>query len=232
MKKNTARMLIVAAIAFVIYNVIVFMVPIFDTYSEVFWPSYIFTVIAFVVVGASVYLGVVARPDAKSKFYSFPIAKIGLIYFVIQLIAGLVIMLLGDIIPSWLALLLFLVGLGAALIGLIGVDAVVDNIQQMDRKQQADTSRMRALQSRVSQMAAQCAGNDAAAEVRNLAEEFRFSDPVSSESLFAVENDLFANVNMLQQAVVDGDAAQIRQLCAKTAAVLGERNRLCKLNKQ
>ena len=67
--------------------------------------------------------------------------------------------------------------------------------------------------------------------MQKLAEDFRYSDPVSNEALKSVENDLEILVSELQNAVSSGDNTQITALCGKISTVLTERNRLCKLNK-
>ena len=90
-----------------------------------------------------------------------------------------------------------------------------------------DVSLMRSLQSKISQLASQT--DDAA--IMALAEEFRYSDPVSSEAIADAEADLTAAVDELQAAYVDGDNEAMVQLCRKAAALLAERNRICKLNK-
>ena len=77
--------------------------------------------------------------------------------------------------------------------------------------------------------AALLAEDDAAIEA--LAEEFRFSDPVSNAAISDAEADLAAAVDELQAAYVDGDKNAMAQLCCKISALLAERNRLCKLNK-
>ena len=66
---------------------------------------------------------------------------------------------------------------------------------------------------------------------KEMAEEFRYSDPVSSEALADIETELSACVDELQKAVVDGDSVSGRELCRKVSVTLTERNRLCKLNK-
>ena len=86
---------------------------------------------------------------------------------------------------------------------------------------------MRSLQSKISQIAAQ--SEDAA--IKALAEEFRYSDPVSSDAIADAETDLAAAVDELQTAYVDGDSEAVAKLCRKASALLAERNRLCKLNK-
>ena len=140
-------------------------------------------------------------------------------------------MALAALVPAWVAVLVYAIALGAAVIGLISAEAVVEEIRVQDVKLKKDVSLMRSLQSKINQMAAQCDKPDAAAEVKRFAEEMRYSDPVSSEALADIEADLAAAVDELQAAIVDGDSDAAKQLCRKASAVLAERNRLCKLNK-
>ena len=67
--------------------------------------------------------------------------------------------------------------------------------------------------------------------IKALAEEFRYSDPVSNEAIADVEADLASAVDLLQAAYIDGDQEAMAQLCRKVSATLAERNRLCKLHK-
>ena len=226
MKKDTIRAGGVATVLLAIYILIAFLIPF--THTATFWVSFIFTLVAFAVVGASIYIAFIKNPDAKSRFYGFPIAKIGLGYGLAQLAAGILFMALAAITPPWVAVLVFAIGLGAAIIGLISAEAVVEEIHTQDAKLKKDTSLMRTLQSKVSHVASQCDN----VAVKALADEFRYADPVSSEALTEIEADLSALVDDLQAAVVDGDEAAVQQLCKKTAATLAERSRLCKLNKQ
>ena len=116
------------------------------------------------------------------------------------------------------------------MIGLISVEAVVEEIRVQDVKLKKDVAFMRGLQSKVHQMAAQCNNSDAATAVKQFAEELRFSDPVSSEAIAEIEADLRVAVDELQSAVVDDDSNAIKQLCRKASAILAARNLLCKLN--
>lgn len=67
--------------------------------------------------------------------------------------------------------------------------------------------------------------------MQKLAEDFRFSDPVSSDALADVEASLSACLDELQRSLTDGDLDSAAVLCRRAAATLTERNRLCKLNK-
>lgn len=230
MKKDQIRYLAAMAILLVLYILVAFLIPFEKT--AVFWVSFVFTLISFGVVGASFYIAFLRKPDAKSKFYGFPIARIGAIYGIAQLAAGILFMALGLWVPVWLAVLVYAIGLGAAAIGLISAEAVVEHIEVQDKQLKKDVRLMRNLQSKVSQMVSLCAEKpDLCALVKEFAEEMRYSDPVSSETLAQAEADLSAAVDELQCALVDGDDAAARTLCRKAAALLSERNRQCKLNK-
>lgn len=229
MKKDIIRWGIGLGVLLVLYILVAFLIPFVHTAT--FWVSFLFTLIAFGVVAASMYIAFIKNPDAKSRFYGFPIAKIGVIYGAVQLVAGLIFMGLAPWMPAWAAVLVYAIALGAAVIGLISAEAVVEEIHVQDAKLKKNVSLMRGLQYKVNQMASQCDNPDAAEAVKQFAEEMRYSDPVSSESLREIEADLSAVVDELQTAIVDGDSIIIKQLCRKAAAVLAERNRLCKLNK-
>lgn len=226
MKKDTLRGIIALAVILILYILIAFLIP-FE-HTPVFWASFIFTLVAFAVVTVSIYIAFVKQPDAKSRFYGFPIAKIGVIYGAIQLVVSIIFMALGDYIATWLAVLVYAIGMGVAVIGLIAAEAVADTIQGQETKTKNDVYMMRALQSKVYQLAAQC---DEAA-IKALAEEIRYSDPVSNEAFVYLENDLSAGVYELQDAVLKGDREAVRQICSKVSVLLEERNRLSKLYKK
>lgn len=229
MKKDLTRSGLLLGILLVLYLLLAFLIPFAKT--PVFWLSFGYTLAAFAVAAAAFCIAFLRHPEAKSRFYGFPIAKIGGVYWLAQLAVGLVAMALGKWIPVWLAVLVYTAALGAAVIGLIAAEAVVDEIHSQDAGLKRSVAAMRSLQSQVNQMAAQCANPDAAAAVRKLAEELRYSDPVSSPALEEAERDLSAAVADLQSAVADEDSEAVKQLSRKAAALLAERNRLCKLHK-
>ena len=225
MKKDTIRWVVGLGVLLVLYILVAFLIPFVHTAT--FWVSFVFTLVAFGVVAASMYIAFVKNPDARSRFYGFPIAKIGVIYGAVQLIAGIIFMALAAYAPVWAAVLVYAIALGAAVIGLISAEAVVSEIHAQDNKLKKDVSLMRSLQSKVNQIAAQSEN----ADVKALADEFRYSDPVSNDAIADAEADLAAVVDELQSAYVDGDGEAVAKLCRKASALLAERNRLCKLNK-
>ena len=229
MKKDTMRLLIVSVAALIAYNFAVFMIPCYKTTT--FWISWVFSLVSFAVAEYAIYTGLIKKPDAKSRFYGFPIARIGVIYLVVQVAVGGVFMAIGHIVPWWLATVACTIGLAVTLIGVMAAEAVVDQIQYQDNKIRESVSVMRGLQSKVGTLASRCEDSAAANAVRNFADELRYSDPVSSGAIADAEAELSAAVDALQAAVVEGNADQILAACRQASAMLAERNRLCKLNK-
>lgn len=226
MKKDFVRNALCLGVLLMLYILLAFLIPFVKT--AVFWFSFAFTLIAFGVTAYALYTAFLKKPGARSCFYGFPTARIGVLYCGIQLAVGLLFMALGKWIPAWLAVLVYAAMLGAAVIGLVSADAVVETIHTQDGKLKKDVAFMRVLQSKANQMAAQCH----LPEVQQFCENVRYSDPVSSEALAEIEGALSAVADDLQAAIVEGNNGRTCQLAQKADNLLCERNRLCKLNKQ
>lgn len=234
MKKNSARWWVVWAIVLVVYNVIVFAIPF--PKNAVFFVSWVFTLIA---IAAQIYVIRTAfyhGEGAKSKFYGFPIAKIGTVYLAAQMVLGLVFMALGLAVPVpvpvWISLVLYVVLFGAAAVGLISAEATRDEIVRQDVRLKKDVSCMRTLQSKTASMVQLAQDNSLRTALEKFAEDIRFSDPVSSAALETAEADLSAYIDDLQQAVLDNDREVALSLEKRAEMLLAERNRLCKLEKR
>ena len=121
--------------------------------------------------------------------------------------------------------------LALAIIGCMATSAIRDEIRRQDARLQKDVFVMRELRSRASALAGQAQGMAVQEQLKKLADEFRFSDPVSSDATSPLESDLRACMDNLERALADGDMESISKLCPKATALLEERNRICKLNK-
>lgn len=225
MSKNTARWWAVLAVLLVVYSVVAFVLPFAK--DTVFILSYVFTLVA---LGAQIYVIRTAfyqGEGVKSKFYGFPIAKVGTIYLIAQMVLSLVFMALGNKVPVWLPVVIYVVMLGAAALGFIAADVARDEVVRQDAKVKKDVSIMRDLQATVNALVGQCD----VAELKKFAENLRYSDPVSNEALLNVEAELTVCVNQVQQAVTDKNAEEIAAVCQKAEIVLAKRNLLCKQSK-
>lgn len=231
MKENKVRIqgLIVLAILFVVYTIIAFAIPFHK--NGTFILSYLFSVIA---LGMQIYVFRISfqrGSDVKSKFYGFPIAKIGVFYLLVQIVVSLIMMALSIIVPIWMALILQVIILAIAGVGVIAADVMRNEIQRQEVVLHKDVSFMRSMQSKMRMLSGQCADTEISGDINRLSEALRYSDPVSSQALAEIEKELENLIDELQKAAMEQDFPSARELCRKASLILEERNRLCKLNK-
>jgi hypothetical protein len=229
MKKNVIRGYIILAVLFIVLTVIAFAAPFAKT--GVFWTAYLFAVVAIVY---QIYIFKVAfsgEGDVKSKFYGIPIANVGIVYLIAQLTVSLLEMILALWMPFWVALILDVVITAIAIVGCIAADVMRDEIVRQDESLKKNVANMRSLQSMTASLAGQITNPDIKKVVQNLAEEFKYSDPVSSEQTLEIEAELCEQALELQKALIDGDDQSGKELANKMLANLKERNRLCGLSK-
>lgn len=228
MNKNSLRVVIVLAIILVVFSVISFVAPF--TMNGVFWLAWIFGVAA---IALQLYVLQIAFKDAesvRSKVYGFPIARIGIIYMLAQLILSLVAMALANICPTWVAAVLFIVLLGAAAIGFIGADATRDEVERQEVKLTADTSTMKRLRSMTVGLVEICNTPEQKQQLQDLADAFRESDPVTGDATRAMEAELLGLVGELKGVISAG--GDVSELVSKVTTLLSERNRECKAGKR
>lgn len=232
MSKNRIRFYVSLAIIFAVFTVIVFAVPF--RHNAVFWLSYVFAVIA---VGVQLYSYPKAFDfeghDVRSKFYGFPLARLTTIYLILQLALSLLFMILAKFVDvkAWIPVVLYVILLGVFAVGFIAADTMKEEIERQDVVHKANVGTMRALQSKAVFVAGQCEDAETKKALDAFAEALRFSDPVSSDAVADIEENLTGLVEELGNAVMDKDFAAAKTLCTKASSLLADRNRMCKLNK-
>lgn len=229
MKKNNARGMSLIVLALVVFSVMAFVIPF--AHTATFWVGYGFGVLAILFQLYIFKLSFSAGSDAKSRFYGFPIARIGVYYLIAQLIASVIEMALAKLLPAWVPAVVNLLLLAVALIGCITVDTMRDEIIRQDKSLKRDVSNMREMQSLSATLVTQCSETDLKKTLVKISDEFRFSDPVSSESTMELEEDMHNQLENIQQALVDGDFIGAKKLCGELSGSLAERNRICSISK-
>ena len=231
LNKNQIRSIVTVVVIFAVYNVLAFVLPF--KHTGLFWIGYSFGLVSIIVSMMILALAFGKNGTAKSSFYGFPIARIGVLYSAVQVPLSFLAMALAGIagIPLWPFVLVFILILGAAVLGTVATDATRDEIVRQDIKLAKDVSAIRALRSLGNSLVAQCTDDEAKKELKKLSDMLNYCDPVSNDATVAAETELKAVMDEIQQAIVDDDVTSVVLLCKKAEAILAERNRLCKLNK-
>lgn len=227
--KNKQRVWIILAVIFAVYTVLTFALP-FEK-NAVLWVSYLFGVGA---IAAQVYVVRTAfgkGESLKSKFYGFPVAEIGAIYLVAQLVLGIIFMALARVAPVWLPVVVYVVLLGAAAVGLIAADAAADIVTEVDDHVKADTLFIRSLTADAESLLSKAKGDEIKAACKKVYEAARYSDPVSNPALAPLESEITLRFSAFSEAAIADDAEKAIQLADETITLLGDRNKRCKLLK-
>lgn len=228
-KANEIRWWIGLVTVAVVYNVIAFALPFAKT--AIFSLSWIFTMAALVAQVYVIRTAFFKGEGVKSKFYGFPIARVGMIYLAVQAVLGLVFMALGTVVPLWLPLVLYVLLMGASLIGLITTEGIREEVERQEKKIVKDMERMKKFRTLADTLAREGQIPEVKETLEEMAEAFRYSDPVSSEALREIEDTLADDLANLQDAVVMLEKEKALELCRKTRRDLEERNQICKMTK-
>ncbi len=165
--------------------------------------------------------------DVKSKFYGFPIIKVGIIYLIAQLIASLLEMVLAAFLPFWVALIVNVILLAFALVGCIAAQVVKKEVIRQDIKVERDTSRMRNLQKLSASLVEIASDSETVEILAKVAEEFRYSDPVSNENTIPLEDELLNQLEDVRANIGSANANELKEKCDKILLDLAGRNMVC-----
>ena len=230
-KKNKSVMA-VYVIAAAVYVIAFAIIP-FPKNSGSAWISFLFTVLAF---AASFYMTQKAFcGDAPiiSKVYGYPIFRIGIIYLAVQVVFSLIILISGFFVrvPYWVALLPSIVMLAFAAIGFIATDNVRDMVEKIDEESKKETKAVETFNVDIASVIDLCENTEVKGELEALAENLRFSDPVSSEATKNLEVTISEGIFELRDMITSGNNDKITVKIKEIKNLLNERNRICKLSK-
>lgn len=222
MRKNKGMAYAVLAIAFVLFNVIIFAVPTVKTVT--FWVAYAFTAVAFASQIAIWIFAFKGTDTLKSKFLGIPLISVGITYLIVQIIAFAVFMAL-PLTASWIAIVVCALILGISVICLIGTETGREEIKRVEEKVKNKVFYIQSLQVDVEMLANAEPDTDTKAALTKLAEKIRFSDPMSHDALTDLESEISAKVEELKTA--ENKSAIITVL----DSLITERNKKAKLLK-
>lgn len=228
MTKNTTRGILMLVIALAVFSVIAFVIPF--PKNTVFWIAYVCGIFA-ILFQLYIFKSSFGKADARSRFYGFPIARLGIYYLVIQLVVSIIEIALSKFLPTWVVILINVLILAIALIGCITTETMRDEIAAQDVKLKKSVSNMRELQSLTASLVNQTDDAELKKSLQKVADEFRYSDPLTSDKTSALEENMHSQIGDLQQALVDSDVDGAKTLCTKLLDCLRERNRICSVNK-
>jgi len=222
MKNTSSKGYAILGILFVLLSTIALVVP--TEKSVTFWVAYIFTVIAFAAQIAIWKRGLGGDTTLKSKFLGLPIIHIGVVYFIVQIIAFTVFTAVPSL-PTWSVIVTCSLILGISAVCMIATDTGRSEIERVEDRVQKKVFYIKELQVDVELLAERESDASTKASLKKLAEEIRFSDPMSAEQLADLEGRISAKVEELKTA--QSKLPIINEL----DLLITERNKKCKILK-
>ena len=214
----------------VVFSAFAFLVPFPKTTA--FFIAYIAGLVALALQIPIFKMAFDEKDTPNSKVLGFPVFRVGYYYLGIQTALSLGIFALGFVgFPAWLAALLCIIVLGGAIVCSMAADIAREEVEKIEYAQKADTSFMDSLRDRSAALVNRSSDVQLKKSLEKLAENIRYSDPVSSPAIANEEQALSSTFNALETAVKSG-SENTSELCEEVARSLAVRNGACKANKQ
>lgn len=196
--------------------------------TDVFWAAFAFSLAVFLAQVYTMHAIMKSQASIKDRIYDFPLIRISALYLAVQLLASLLLMGFSAKIPIFAAVLVEMVILAAAAVGFFAVGAVKKEIISQDIQLKKKLASMEELQSRVHLLISRCGEGQIRELLQKLAEEIRYSNPVSGEDSEEIEEEIAVLFGEVEEAALDGDLENTAELCDQIKGLLKERDRICK----
>ena len=229
---NKSKMMAsILAICFIGYNVLLFVIFGIEDHEGIFWLSWFFMILAF---AAMTFSGVVLGKNGmlmRDWLFGYPIVKHSTIYIIAELIASTLFIILEETVSFALAFgvqFLFLCCYGVCAISCFLAKSTIEDVRN---KVAQKTEFMKLLRVDAEMLVEKCQDPQLKAELQQLAEAIRFSDPMSSDALADIEREISFAVSECSRALDIGTLDKAGELCRRANFLLIERNKKCKVLK-
>ncbi|MBE6069806.1 MAG: hypothetical protein E7211_19250 [Clostridium lundense] len=216
-------------IALFVYVVVMTVVPL--VHNDVFWAAFTFGVAALLLMAFVFHISFNRGTEMRSKFYGFSVARVGVFFVTVQLIAAVLFMVFAESVPLAVCVSVCVVLLALAAAGTIASDTVRDVVEQWDQGVSADVSTVKRLRARAAALVAMCADADTRRELESFAEALRLSDPISNAASVGAELELEDAIEGIGSLLGSADYLGAKAQCQRARIKLVERNALCKAGK-
>ena len=169
-----------------------------------------------------------------SKFYGFPVFRIGILYVVIQLILTIIIYIIGAFVnvPFWVGFLISILLGSAAAIGCITTDNARDIIEEIDNRTYETTKTVSVFQTDIADVLDLCKSETVKPVLAKLVTKFKYSDPVSSAETEEKEAMIKDAIEDLKNSMSVSSDEELIHKIENIDNLLSSRNRICERSKK
>lgn len=232
MKKSTAKKswimtAMIYAIIFAVFNLLVFIIA--NEKNGVFWMSYAFMCLAFVIQIGSMLLALRSL-ETETVFMGIPLASLSFYYFFAAIFVGAVFMFFQNA-PFKLALLLQI--LIVAVYAIVAIMALMSRnaVQDVNDHLKENVQAIKTLTIDVDVFIPQVSDPALKKALRRVSETIKYSDPMSNNAVADIEEQIMQTVNALRIYIENSNNAEAIQACKDIEVLFLQRNRLLKATK-
>lgn len=226
MRKRSEIIAVIYAVIIMAEYLLFFLIPF--PKGAVAYSELVFNVIALC-GGYGISWYALKKDNIKSRVYGFPIFKVGCLYTVIQLIVGWAFTLISFIveIPLFVPIVISGIVLLAALLGVVGTGACREVIEAQETQTEKSIERMKNFRLAIRTITENCSNEELKKHLEKLNDDFRYSDPVTSEKLTNIENQLQQEINVLGMLTNESSELALKKV-EEISELLKTRNLKCK----
>lgn len=229
MKKEKATISIglIYVILLGVFNLLVF--TIFKTRTDVFWLSYAFMTIAFIVQIVSMFLSF-KTADVEAAFFGIPLASFSIYYLCASLVVGAAFMIFQNagftlaMVIQVLILAAFLIVAITSLLARDTVQAIGDNVKQ-------NVTNLKSVLVDVEMLASSCTDPELKQALNKLVDTVKYSDPMSTAAIELVEQRIMRKISELRVSMDNNQIPDALRVCKDLEMLYVERNKKLALSK-
>lgn len=225
--KNTVAFGLIYVILLGVFNLLVFTIS--KSRNDVFWLSYGFMTLAFVVQIVSMFMSFKSA-DVETAFFGIPLASFSVFYLGAELVIGALFMIFQ---MASLTLALVIQVLVLAVFLIIAIISLLsrDTVQQISDNVKEHVSNLKSVLVDIEMLMDGCADPELKASLRKLSETVKYSDPISNEAVADVEQRIMRKISELRINIDDNQIADAKQSCADLERLYVERNKKLAISK-
>ena len=233
MKKNNKSMLLALAggLIVVLYNVVLFVAAGFAGHTGAFWSSYALMMTGFVAAAVAMFAFTKTNKQKIDMFLTFPVIKRTIIYIIAEFVVSTLFIILdcsGVAVPWAIPFIIQIIMLVAYIVLVISCFLAKEVIAENEQKIKQKTFTFKMLYVDAQMLAEMCNDAEAKKTFDKFAEDIRYSDPVSSEYLVPLEQEIQSCIMNAKIALTEGNTEEALKIIARANLLLAERNMKCK----
>lgn len=229
--KNSKLLRIVWLIVFLLLNGIAAAITFgigFSEFGATYFISLGFAEAALIATLITMIIFAKSQRVLRDWFFGFPIIRHCVLYVSTTLTGAVLFMLFHAQVIWWIPLCVFLILLAAYILFAISCMITKNAINELSERVKEKTDYISLLRVEAEMLSRYC--TDAAAKkiFDDFAEDVRFSDPMSNESLFELEKEIQLKTTEASYALRDGRVSDALTLCRQAKLLLADRNMRCR----